>query len=164
MKIRKSNKLSDICDVNLRSANAKSGICIFELGSLDQIIGMKKAEIIREKLLKNNVKTKQLTNHKTLKEWTNMDNFVGKTMDIRYISPQFFTILHEILIFDDTVALYRGSGEIFYLEINDTTYTKAMRQLFKSVWLQAQPMKLKNKGAAIINNERIIDGKNTRKT
>ena len=150
MKIRQSTNLSDIYDVNMRSAGSYGGICICELGTLDELIGMEKAEIIRKKLLKNNVKTKQLTNRKALKEWTAVNGFVSETMEIRYISPHFFAISYEILIFDDTVAIYRDIGGISYLEINDITYAQALRQLFESVWLQAKSMTLNSKGGARI--------------
>jgi hypothetical protein len=149
MRVKQSSKLDDIYDVNLRSAGSYSGICIYELGSLDELIGMKKAEEIRKKLVKNKIKTRQLTNHKKLGEWTQLDDLM-KQQQICFISQDIFTISREILILDDIVAIYRKTPKIDYLEIQDITYAQIMRQLFEVLWQQATLMNLGRGGAASV--------------
>lgn len=152
MKLKQSSSIEDIYAVNLRSASSRSGICICELHSLDKLVGMKRAEAVRCKLLENKVKTRQLTNLRVLSEWTGLDDFVAQTMEVRFIPKSTFTISYEILVFDDVVAIYRTLPEISYLEIKDITHAKATRQLFEALWLQAKNMTPKNSGAARIES------------
>lgn len=155
MIVKQSTKLDDIYDVNLRSASSYSGICIYELGSLDELIGMQRAEAIRQELLKNEIKTRQLTNHVQLKAWTELNDLMAQ-QQIRFIPEDILAITREILIFNDIVAMYRKAPKIDYFEIQDITNAHIMRQFFENLWDQAQVMKLNQGGAATLNNKKEV--------
>jgi hypothetical protein len=61
-------------------------------------------------------------------------------MQIRYIPKEIFDIQTEILIFDNTVAMYRIEPEIYYMEIEDKNYAKMMRDFFDNLWNASQAM------------------------
>lgn len=132
--VKFSTELSDIIDVTRRSAYCSSGINIFELGTLHDLVGFEKVEELRALLSERNVSVHQLTNHPSIEAWTEHTELATKLVKVRYIDPQVFSIRNEIVIFDDVVATYRVEPSIYYVETQDEQYANMMRELFASVW------------------------------
>lgn len=139
--IRYSSERNDIIDVNRRSAYSKTGISIIELSMLDGLMESTTAESIRQEIIGNGVKVRQLTNlSEIFSDWTKYSQELQEIMQIRYIPKEIFSIETEILIFDDTVAMYRVIPDITYAEIQDAPYADMMRKFFDTLWAASQAM------------------------
>lgn len=134
-KLEKANE-NDLYEISLKSSMAKSGeIFIFEKGKMSDLFDKTKAEKIRQNFLKNNTKVKQITNIPVLPKFTDSDEFVNKIMTFRYVPKDIFSIENEILIFDDTIAIYNKEK---LLIIEDKKFANNQKQLFTSIWDQGQ--------------------------
>ena len=139
--IRFSSERQDIIDVNRRSAKCKSGISIIELSMMDGLMDKDTAESIRSEIIEKHIIVRQLTNLSEIyADWTEYSKEMQEIMKIRYIPKEIFDIQNEILIFDDTVAMYRVEPEVYYIEIEDTHYADMMRALFDNLWKASQMM------------------------
>jgi len=126
----------ELYELQLLSANAKSKkLYIFEKWSLNDIIWEEKAEELRKIFLKNNIKTKQITNISKLPEFSKDNDFVNKLIHFRYIPKEIFEIKYEMLIFDNIVAIYDSKK---LLIIEDNKIANMQKQLFKNIWEQWQ--------------------------
>lgn len=126
----------DLYELQLLSANAKTKeLYIFEKWNLNDIIWEKKAEELRKIFLKNNIKTKQITNSNKLPKFSKNDTFINKLMQFRYVPKDVFETKYEILIFDDIVAIY-DSKKLLIIEDAKNAYMQ--KQLFENVWEQWQ--------------------------
>lgn len=121
-----------IIDVSMRSAKATE-INIFEFGSLNDLIPKGTAEQIRKEFVKYNTPIKQVTNSRQFASWTS-NTEMTQNVTIRYVPADTFSITNEILIFDDTVAVYRLEPDPFYSEIHDELYANIMRNVFMNTW------------------------------
>lgn len=134
-KLKKTTN-SDLYQISLKSSMAKSGeIFIFEKGSLSDLFDKTKAEKLRISFLKNNIKVKQITNIPTLPKFSDNDEFVNKVMTFRYVPKDIFSIENEIVIFDDTVAIY-NKDELLIIE--DKKIANNQKQLFINIWEHGQ--------------------------
>ena len=134
-KLEKTSE-SDLYEISLKSSKAEDReVFIFEKGDMSDLVDKNKAEQIRKNFLKNNIKVKQITNIPTLPKFTDNDEFVNKVMTFRYVPKDIFTIDNEILIFDDTVAIY-NKEELLIIE--DKKFANNQKQLFTSIWDQGQ--------------------------
>jgi len=130
----------DLFEISLESAKAKSkSVFIYEKGDLNDVIGEKKAEELRDLFLANNIKVKQITNIPTLPPFSKNDRFINTCMTFRYIPEETFTIEKEILIFDDTVAIYTIGSNPKLAVIEDKSFAANQKQLFLNLWDQGQP-------------------------
>ena len=138
-KLKKADS-NDLYEISLKSSVAKKGeVFIFEKGEMGDLFDRTKAEKIRGNFLKNNIKVKQITNIPILPKFTENDEFINKVMTFRYVPKDIFSIDNEILIFDDTVAIY-NKEELLIIE--DKKFADNQRQLFTSIWDQGQSPKL----------------------
>ena len=127
--------------MNRRSAKCKSGISIIELSMMDGLMDKDTAESIRSEIIEKSIIVRQLTNLSEIyADWTKYSKEMQEIMKIRYIPKEIFDIQNEILIFDDTVAMYRVEPEIYYIEIEDAHYADMMRALFENLWKASQMM------------------------
>lgn len=127
--------INDLYEISLLSAKSKEKqIYIYEISNLSDIIGFKKAEILREEFLKNKIKVKQITNNPVVPKFTKNDDFFNKLMDFRYVPKNIFEIKDEILIFDDVVAIYNTEPKIKLLVIKNKNFAKNQKQLFINLW------------------------------
>ncbi|MCK5332485.1 hypothetical protein KAJ41_01315 [Candidatus Parcubacteria bacterium] len=134
-KLKKATN-SDLYQISLKSSMAKSGeVFIFEKGSLSDLFEDTKAEKLRKSFLKNKINVKQITNIPTLPKFSDNDEFVNKVMTFRYIQKDIFSIENEILIFDETIAIY-NKDELLIIE--DKKFANNQKQLFMSIWDQGQ--------------------------
>ncbi len=133
MKKRSKDEVSSlITDVTLRSAKAKE-IHIFEIGNLNDLLPRESAEKIRRKFVKFNTPIKQITNMRKFVNWTANTGLI-QNLSIKYVPAETYEITNEILIFDDTVAVYRLNPDPFYLEVTDALYAETMRSMFVNIW------------------------------
>jgi hypothetical protein len=108
---------------------------------LDGLMESETAESIRQDIIGNGVKVRQLTNFREIfADWTRYSRELQEIMQIRYIPREIFDIQTEILIFDDTVAMYRIDPEISYTEIQDRNSADMMRAFFDNLWGASQAM------------------------
>lgn len=143
--LKKATK-EDLYKVSLLSAKSKEKqIYIYEISNLSEIIGFKKAEILRKEFLKNKIKVKQITNIPILPKFTDNDEFVNKLMDFRYVAKDIFEIVDEILIFDDIVAIYNTKPETKLLVIKNSEFAESQKQLFMNLWCELSTPKVKFK-------------------
>lgn len=145
--ISRNDVVAAIADVSVRSADAKE-ILILEIGNLGDLIPHKQAELIRRKFVKHNTPIKQITNQPQLGPWTDTTG-LAQNMEVRYVPTESFTITTEILIFDDTVAMYRVDPDPFYEEICDADFMRTMRQFFFALWQIGDSLQLLSDGSTL---------------
>lgn len=131
-KMSRTEASSLIADVTMRSARAKE-INIFEIGNLNNLLSKELAEKIRQEFVKFNTPIKQITNLRKFVNWT-VNTDLTQNLDVKYLPKETFEISNEILVFDDTVAVYRLDPEPFYLEVTDRMYADTMRSFFTNIW------------------------------
>lgn len=145
--VQVSNDISDIVAINREQAKAVDGIRIIELSSLSDIIPYRTAEAIRRNLLRNSINVKQLTNHRVFEKWTNIDEYIEKCMDVRYISQEFLHINTELLIFNDVVAMYQLEPEVLVTVIRNANFAEQQKALFDNFWHVADKLELNEDGS-----------------
>jgi hypothetical protein len=145
--ITTSTDIKDIININQRQVEARDGIRIMELSSLGDIIPFKTAETIRRKLLKQGVKTKQLTNHRSFESWTNVQGFVEMCMDVRYVASETLPIEVEIVMFNDVVAMYQVEPEVSVTVIEYAAFAAQQKALFDNFWKIANKLDLDDDGS-----------------
>ncbi len=148
--VRVSNNLQDIIEINQRSASGHD-YRIMELGSLSDLIPQTTAESIRRQLLKNKVKVKQLTNHRVFEPWTDVKGFVEICMNVRYIPSDVLPINAEVLIFDNTVAIYQTDPEVSVTVIENAAFAAQQKALFDNFWNIAERVTLGDDGGTTIS-------------
>jgi hypothetical protein len=108
---------------------------------LDGLMDKETAENIRQDIIAKNIPVRQLTNLSEIySDWTQFSRELQELMQIRYIKKDVFDIQNEILIFDNTVAMYRVEPDISYIEIEDASYADMMRSLFDNLWNASRAM------------------------
>jgi hypothetical protein len=134
-KLQKADS-SDLYEITLKSSLIKNGeILIYELGEMADLFSKDKAEQIRDNFVKNNIKIRQITNNSKLDKFSDSQEYVNNTIKFRYVPKDIFNIENEILIFNDTVAIY-NTKELLVIE--DAKFANNQRQLFENVWEQGQ--------------------------
>jgi len=144
----KDQVIAAITEVSSRSANAKQ-IDIFELGNLNDLISKSDAEKIRGEFVKYKTPIRQITNHRKLTAWTENADLIRLNQTVKYVSPDNFLIENEILIFEDTVAIYRLKPDAYYTEITDATFSRQMLQLFNNTWQAGDSLLLSEDGSTL---------------
>lgn len=140
--------INAIIDVSFRSASAKE-INIFELGNLNDLLTKEQAESIRSEFVKHNTPIKQITNLRKFTSWTDNADLVQQNLSVKYVFPDIFSIQNEILIFGDTVAIYRLQPEPFYVEVNDKLHAESMRKFFSNTWQAGDALLLSTDGSTL---------------
>ena len=131
--IKHSTDIDDIIDVSWRQSRSKTEVCIFEIGNMNDLIPRQDADQIRQALKDNKIKIRQISNYKWLPEFSKVKDY-SKQIAAKFVDSEIFKVSSEIVIFDSTVAIYRTSPSVSYLEINDANYAKMMRDLFDNIW------------------------------
>lgn len=137
--IKHSTDVDDIIDISWRQTRSKTEVCIFEIGNMNDLMPQKEADQIRDSLKANKIKVRQISNYEWQPEFTEVEGF-SETVLGKYIKPEVFQISSEIVIFEDTVAIYRIEPSVSYLEINDANYAEMMRELFDNIWKLSDTM------------------------
>ena len=142
-----SDQIEDIVEISKRSAESKNGIRIIELSDLGDIIPKKDAEQMRRLFIKYKTQVKQLTNHKRFQAWTEVDEFIGQCLSVKYIDPELLPINLEVLLFDDVVAYYGVEPTVTLTVIENKLFAEQQRHLFDNFWKIADPVQLSNDGS-----------------
>jgi hypothetical protein len=145
-----SGNIADIIEVNRQSIQATDSIRIMELSSLSNLIPLKTAESIRRGLLKRKVKVMQLTNQRAFEPWTKVKDYVKECMNIRYVPEDVLPIQAEVLIFNDTVAIYQVEPEVSVTIIEHKAFASQQKALFDNFWLIATPTAVNQDGSTTI--------------
>ncbi|OHB24933.1 MAG: hypothetical protein A2542_01520 [Parcubacteria group bacterium RIFOXYD2_FULL_52_8] len=125
--------------ITTRSLEAKGEILIYETAyaSLELFMPHEAAEGYRRQLLAKRLHVRQLTNQ-VYQHYSEVEGFHENVMDIRRIATEKLKIDREIIVYNDTVAIYQTKGEDLYgVEIVDASLAEQQRQLFELVWMQA---------------------------
>lgn len=143
----KNDLKKKIADINRRSA-ASDSMVIFEIGTLDQLIGEDSAEDIRALYVENKTEIKQISNLAKFENWTKSSE-MAQNVDIKYVPESVFKIDTEIIIFGSTIAMYRLDPEPYYQEIEDESFANMMRSLFDSMWQIGSNLLLSANGSSL---------------
>lgn len=138
--------------VSYNAINAKGLLRVFEMEHLSDFLPKEFAEEVREKLVENKVTTHDLTNKTSFPNFTEVTEMVEKFSEFRHIDPEKLKINFEVLIYNNVYATYTyKEGKIFCVEIYNEQLAEMQKQIFDSIWNQAQTMQFTSpKGAAKI--------------
>lgn len=148
--VRVSSNLQDIVDITQKSAETKDTIRIMELSSLGDVIPFETAEKMRKAFLKNKVKILQLTNQRAFEPWTKVKGFVETCLNVRYVPKDVLPIQTEVLIFDNTVAIYNVKPQVSVTVIEHEAFAAQQKALFDNFWLIATPSALNYDGSTTL--------------
>jgi len=120
----------------LDSLKAKGELLIYETSyaSLNEFMTRKRAEEIRGEFLKRGIKVREITNTPYHEEYTNVKGYHEKVMNIRYINLEKLGIEKETLIYNDVVAFYSLTNEIYGIEIYNKDFAEMQRRVFNYIW------------------------------
>jgi hypothetical protein len=131
--IRHSTDIDDIIDISWRQSRSKTEVLVLEVGTMNDLMPKSTAEQIREQLKLNNIKVRQMSNFRLQADYTKITDY-NSQIQAKYIDPKIFKVSSEIVIFENTVAIYTVKPSVSYLEINDSNYANMMRDLFNNIW------------------------------
>lgn len=137
--IKHSTDIDDIIDISWRQAHSSTEVLVLEVGTMNDLMPVSNAEEIREALKLNNIKIRQLSNYQLNNQYTNVVNY-GANIRAKYIPKEVFEVKNEIVIFENTVAMYQVKPSVNYLEISDPAYAQMMRELFDNLWKASDTM------------------------
>jgi len=140
--------ITAIIEVNSRSAKSKH-FDIFELGNLNDLLSKSDAEKLRKEFVKYKTPIRQITNHRKFTSWTENAELVKQNLAVKYVSPDNFLIENEILISEDTVAIYRLKPDAYYAEITDASFSREMLKLFNNTWQTGDSLLLSEDGSTL---------------
>jgi len=132
--------------VTYNSTKAHGMLCIYEVSdTMDAFLDHDTSEKMRQKLVENNIFTKQLTNSKSIKEYTDVYEKVLNHWEVRYINPNKMKFRFEVMIYNDVYAMYSfENNDIFCVEIYNKNLATMQKELFDFVWGGARKMKIIN--------------------
>lgn len=124
--------IADLYDITLKSSVAASKeVFIFEKSDLSAFFSIEEAENIRANFLSHSIQVKQISNTPIIPKFSSNDQFINQVMRFRYVPASTYEITNEVLIFDDSVAVYNESE---LMVIKDKNFAHNHKQLFNTVW------------------------------
>jgi sugar-specific transcriptional regulator TrmB len=140
--------------ITWNSLKAKDTLYIFEMGqSMTPFTGIKFSEKVREELIVRKIFTKQLTNYKKIEAYTKLKQYPKDWWEVRYIDPKELSLDFELLIYNDTVAIYTYKNEEYFgVEIYNEDLAKMQKQMFNFIWSKGKKMKIGKGGEAKVTN------------
>lgn len=110
------------------------------------------SEWVRRELVKEKIKTYQLTNFKKIKKFTKVKKNVTEFWEVKYLNPQEVPIEFEVMIYNNIYCMYSFMhNDVFCVEIHNPHLAKMQKQLFEFIWKRAVPMKkLDAYGTAVV--------------
>lgn len=148
--VKVSSNIDDIIEINRQLASTLKQVRIMELSSLSDLIPFSTAESIRRSLLRNKVKVRQLTNQRVFEPWTKVENYIKECMDVRFVPEDVLPIHTEVLIFDDTVAIYQVKPEVSVTIIEHAVFALQQKALFDNFWNIATPTAINTDGSTTL--------------
>lgn len=137
----------EVYRITLKSVEAKE-IHIFEIANLNDMIGVEKSEELCRLFVKSKVKVHQLTNIERMTAWTHNQFLIDCNMNVRYVSKEIYNIENEIVIFDETVAIYNRDN-LEYTEYHDEALAATLRNLHINIWSSSEEMRLGRDGSSL---------------
>jgi sugar-specific transcriptional regulator TrmB len=136
--------------VSFNITRAEKLLRVFEMEHLNYFLPVKFSEEVREKLVKNKVRTHDLTNKTSFEGFTDVREMIELYSEFRYIDPKKLRINFEVLIYNDVYATYTyKQDKIFCIEVYNEQLAEMQKQLFDYIWDQAEKMRfLDERGAA----------------
>lgn len=128
--------------VTWNSLRAERNLYIFEMASdMSVYVDQSFSEEVRSEFVKRRIHVSQITNLKSIPEYTDVTDLVTKYWDVRYVDPKVLKLTYEVLIYNDIVAMYNMRGNnIFCVEIHDENLATMQKQLFNYVWESSKKM------------------------
>ncbi len=151
-RLRYYSGIEGLKQITLNSLEAKDELLIYELKDMSAFLDFGFAEEVRQDLVKRKIHTRELTSLTEMPPWTKVTEQVVKFWEPRYIDPKELEVKFELLIYNNTFAMYTYlNGEIFCIEVHSKALAHMQKQLFNYVWNRATPMqKIGNEGAAAL--------------
>lgn len=104
---------------------------------VDDVLGRELAEDWRREVVRKKIHFRDITsNTEVLKHSsdTRITGYLGLAQT-RYISPKLLTIDHQVDMYNNVIALYSWKeGDIFGVEIHNTTIVSLQKQIFDLTW------------------------------
>ncbi len=136
--------------VTWNSLKAEDELRIFEIKDMSAFLDYGFTEKVREEFVWRDVHVRELTNQKELDSWTNVQEFVDKYWQCRYIDPKELEMRFELLVYNDVYTMYSFEGrDIFCVEIYNQNLAQMQKQLFDFMWLHARKMERIGGGGAM---------------
>lgn len=133
--------------VTVNSLKAKGELLLFEIENMGSFLNVGLSEEVRKGFIKNKIHVKELMNQSNQPAWTNVEEFVTKFWDCRYIDPSILKMDVELLIYNDVVAIYNYKDKnIFCVEIYNQKLANMQRQIFNFMWHYAQKLEVGKSG------------------
>lgn len=141
--------LEGLKQVSYNITKARDLLRVWEVAHLSDFLPHDYAEMIRSKLVENQITTHDITNQSSFPDFTKVQAMVSQYSQYRYIDPQVLQIEFESLIYNDVYAIYSYQpDQIFCVEIYNPHLAQMQKQIFDYIWTQAQPMTTISPGGA----------------
>jgi sugar-specific transcriptional regulator TrmB len=125
---------------------------IYEMKQLHNVVDMDLAEYIRSEMIRRKQISHQITNIRKHNDVTNVNGFVNKHWEMRFIEKRLLPIDVEIAIYNDIVAIYDYGKNMFCIEIANEQLARMQRGIFDYIWKTARKMRFVNEhGAAVLD-------------
>ncbi len=129
--------LDGLKQMNFNLTKAGKEYRVFELASLDKLLGKHFAETMRSRTTALGTKTFDLTNDPQRAQSSGLESG-GQA---RYIDAKIFKIQFETFIYNNCVALLNyDRDDIFGVEIYNDKLATQQKQIFDLLWSQATPL------------------------
>lgn len=133
--------LEGLKQVSYNATKARDHLRVWEVAHLSDFLPHDYAEMIRNKLVENQITTHDITNKSSFPDFTEVHQMISQYSQYRYIDPQVLQIEFESLIYNDVYAIYSYQpDQIFCVEIYNPHLAQMQKQIFDYIWTQAQPM------------------------
>ena len=139
--------------VTMNSLHANGKLYIYEhQQDMSAFLDKNFSEWVRRELVKEKIKTYQLTNFKKIKKFTKVKKNVTEFWEVKYLNPQEVPIEFEVMIYNNIYCMYSFMhNDVFCVEIHNPHLAKMQKQLFEFIWKRAVPMKkLDAYGTAVV--------------
>lgn len=147
--VRHYRGIEGLKQMTWNSLKAKEKLLIFEIKDMSAFLDYGFAEKVRMEFVNRKLKVRELTNQRRLGPWTDIQPFVEKFWDCRFIRPKLLKLDIEMLIYNDIYALYGyDKDEIFGVEIRNKHLANMQKQIFNSFWSRGKEMEIGKSGRA----------------
>lgn len=134
--------------VNWNLVDTKGMYRVYEVTRLSNYLDEKFAERLRNEWLRRKIHSRDLTNEKKVKTYTNIIEFMEKYSEYRHIDPEVLKIDTEVYIYNDVVtvlqydALKYDPKSIFCVEIHNQALASMQKQIYDVLWDIAKPIEI----------------------
>lgn len=127
--------------VQINTLNAKSTYRTYEISHMQAYLSMDFAEHIRRELVRRKIYSQQITNMRSCDNFTNVQGYIGKYWNCRYVEKSKLPIKVELAVYDDIVLIYDYVDQPFCVEITNVGLAQMQRGIFDYIWKSARRFK-----------------------